>query len=211
MTSQIVLPHLSDGSLIVRTALFSDVPAILAFLEANREAFTHVEPRRPERYYTAEFCHMRVALNQSQFDEGRSVGLFVFEPDNDTVIGTINFSNLVGYPYHGATLGYSLAQEQWGQGRMYRALRLALDWIFSAHNLHRISANHLPDNLRSGKLLAKLGFQREGYAIDYLLINGIWRDHVLTALTSASWVASGSSQQLVVNGNGKLPSNTLSS
>ena len=43
--------------------------------------------------------------------------------------------------------------------------------------------------LRSGNLLARLGFEKEGYAKDYLLIDGEWRDHVLTALTTQDWSA----------------------
>ncbi len=49
--------------------------------------------------------------------------------------------------------------------------------------MHRIMANYMPHNMRSGHLLTKLGFEREGYAKQYLQINGEWRDHVLTALT----------------------------
>lgn len=195
-------PLLSDGSLIVRPATLGDVAALQLFVANNRAALAPVEPRRPENYYTHDYCQMRIVMNQSQFDDGRAACFLVFEPDNTTVIGTINFSSLVGYPYHGATLGYSLAADQWGKGRMQRALQLSLDWIFEAHNLHRICANHLPDNLRSARLLAKLGFQREGYAPDYLLIDGRWRDHVLNALTATNWRARDHTTALVANGTG---------
>ncbi|MGN7512099.1 hypothetical protein [Aeromonas salmonicida] len=36
--------------------------------------------------------------------------------------------------------------------------------------------------LCSAALLERLGFEREGYARDYLMINGRWEDHILTAL-----------------------------
>ncbi|GAB3268043.1 GNAT family protein [Chitinimonas naiadis] len=199
-------PRLSNPQLIVRLGQPEDADALQAFLLANRNAFAPVEPRRPENFYSLEFCLMRLALNRSHYQEGRSVSLLVLEPDNRTVIGTINFTNLVGYPYHGATLGYSLAQSHWGRGLMQQALQLALDWIFAAHNLHRITANHLPDNERSSRLLAKLGFRREGYAPDYLLIDGVWRDHVLTALTNEQWLARDQSAGLVWQGNGQQSS-----
>lgn len=54
--------------------------------------------------------------------------------------------------------------------------------------MHRIMANYMPHNQRSGALLARLGFEREGYAKDYLLIDGKWQDHVLTALTNKEWL-----------------------
>jgi [ribosomal protein S5]-alanine N-acetyltransferase len=38
-------------------------------------------------------------------------------------------------------------------------------------------------------LLNRLGFIPEGYARNYLRINGEWRDHVLTSLTNPNWRA----------------------
>ncbi|MGL4717164.1 MAG: 30S ribosomal protein S5 alanine N-acetyltransferase, partial [Aeromonas sp.] len=41
---------------------------------------------------------------------------------------------------------------------------------------------YMPANQRSGALLERLGFEREGFARAYLLINGRWEDHILTSL-----------------------------
>ena len=72
---------------------------------------------------------------------------------------------------------------------MTRALTLTNRCMFEQYNLHRIMANYLPENLASGRVLEKLGFVREGIAKDYLRINGVWRDHVLTSLTNDQWQA----------------------
>lgn len=48
-------------------------------------------------------------------------------------------------------------------------------------------AAYLPDNERSGKLLKRLGFVVEGYARDYLMIDGQWQDHILTSLINHNW------------------------
>ena len=53
--------------------------------------------------------------------------------------------------------------------------------------MHRIMANYMPHNQRSGNLLKKLGFVVEGYARDYLLINGKWEDHILTSLNNDNY------------------------
>ena len=45
----------------------------------------------------------------------------------------------------------------------------------------RWPVHYQPNNERSGRLLRSLGFTVEGYARDYLYIDGAWRDHVLTA------------------------------
>jgi ribosomal-protein-alanine N-acetyltransferase len=54
-------------------------------------------------------------------------------------------------------------------------------------NLHRVMANYLPENERSARLLARLGFCIEGQANAYLQIAGAWRDHILTSLVNAQW------------------------
>jgi ribosomal-protein-alanine N-acetyltransferase len=53
--------------------------------------------------------------------------------------------------------------------------------------MHRITASYLPHNQRSGKLLKRLGFVVEGYAYDYIMINGKWEDHILTSLVNPNW------------------------
>ena len=60
---------------------------------------------------------------------------------------------------------------------------MAIDHVFHALKLHRIMANYMPTNVRSARLLRRLGFVPEGFARDYLFIAGAWQDHVLTALT----------------------------
>ncbi|WP_294033064.1 hypothetical protein [uncultured Moraxella sp.] len=47
----------------------------------------------------------------------------------------------------------------------------------------------MPDNHKSAKVLARLGFVKEGYAKAYLQIAGRWQDHVLTALTNDAVLA----------------------
>lgn len=71
---------------------------------------------------------------------------------------------------------------------MQEALEPTLRYMQRQQGMHRIMANYMPHNQRSGQLLARLGFEKEGYAKDYLMINGRWRDHVLTALTTPDWV-----------------------
>lgn len=77
---------------------------------------------------------------------------------------------------------------------MHEALQRTISYVFEELRLHRIHANYIPNNVRSGRLLARLGFAIEGYAKDYLFINDAWRDHVLTSLTNqhfnARWLKS---------------------
>jgi ribosomal-protein-alanine N-acetyltransferase len=87
-------------------------------------------------------------------------------------------------------LGYAIDHAHEGQGLMQEALQATIEHVFSVLRLHRIQANYVPDNERSGRLLERLGFVREGLAKDYLFINGAWRDHVLTARVNRAFDAS---------------------
>ncbi len=65
---------------------------------------------------------------------------------------------------------------------MFEVAQASIKHMFEVVRVHRIMANHLPENFRSEKLLKRLGFDREGYARNYLKINGQWRDHLLNSL-----------------------------
>jgi ribosomal-protein-alanine N-acetyltransferase len=65
---------------------------------------------------------------------------------------------------------------------MTSALPLVVDFAFERLALHRLEAACLPSNTPSRSLLAKAGFQQEGYAREYLCIAGKWQDHLLFAI-----------------------------
>jgi ribosomal-protein-alanine N-acetyltransferase len=67
---------------------------------------------------------------------------------------------------------------------MSEALQQAVRYMFIEQKLHRINANFRPENVRSGRLLARLGFRIDGFAPRYLFIDGDWRDHIQTSLIS---------------------------
>ena len=78
-------------------------------------------------------------------------------------------------------LGYSVDARAEGKGIMTEALTALVAFAFGSLELHRIQANYMPSNERSGRVLKKLDFDVEGYARDYLFLGGAWRDHILTA------------------------------
>lgn len=109
------------------------------------------------------------------------------EGGGSEVIGYANLSNIIRGAFHACYLGYGLAQERQGKGLMTESLRMVIEYAWNDLLLHRIMANYLPENERSARVLARLGFSIEGYARDYLFIGGAWRDHVLSALINPQW------------------------
>jgi ribosomal-protein-alanine N-acetyltransferase len=70
---------------------------------------------------------------------------------------------------------------------MTEAVGRGIEFAFREKNIHRIMANYVPQNLKSGRVLSRLGFVVEGYARNYLFLNGRWQDHVMTSLTNSNW------------------------
>ena len=95
----------------------------------------------------------------------------------------VNAKNAAQY----ADLGYALDADMQGQGLMPEAVQAVIAFAFGPLNLHRIRACYLPTNERSGAALRRLGFVVEGYARDYLLIDGRWQDQILTGLINPDW------------------------
>jgi ribosomal-protein-alanine N-acetyltransferase len=76
-----------------------------------------------------------------------------------------------------------MGQDFAGKGYMTEAVRLVVAYAFDSLLLHRVHAAFLPHNMASRRVLEKNGFKEEGYAENYLQIDGKWADHVLFGLT----------------------------
>ncbi|MEW9809970.1 MAG: GNAT family N-acetyltransferase [Candidatus Symbiodolus clandestinus] len=154
---------------------------LLQYYHTNREHLRPWEPLHPDDFYTLPKLKKRLLDRVQQMKEGNSIHFLLACRKSGVLKGECNFTNIIRGPFQACYLGFSIAQNAQGKGLMHEALSTAIDFIFSAYDLHRIMANYCPENQRSGKLLASLGFEIEGKARDYLKINGLWKDHILTS------------------------------
>lgn len=87
---------------------------------------------------------------------------FIIWRKNDKMIGTIDLTpdeeSLVFKPtvYE---LGYSIDNNFWGQGIAVEASNLLLDYAFLDLKIKEITARHSEQNIRSKRVLEKLGFE----------------------------------------------------
>ncbi|MBE8970045.1 GNAT family N-acetyltransferase [Nostocales cyanobacterium LEGE 12452] len=182
------LPIIASDRLLLRAAIHEDIPQILKYFIDNKTYLTPFYPLWADGFFTEEYWQYQIENSFLEFINGQSLKLFVFTKKNPTVvIGTVNFSNFVRGVAHFCYVGYSLAENKQGKGYMTEGLKSATQYLFQELNFHRVMANYMPHNRRSGNVLKRLGFVVEGYARDYLLINGQWEDHILTSLTNPHW------------------------
>lgn len=182
------LPLLTTERVLLRTATVADIPAIIDYYTVNQAHLAPFVPLRPPGFLTEAFWQTQIATNLADFRADRSLRLMIFDRAQPQImIGEANFNGFMRGAGQFCYLGYGLAAAYQGRGLMTEALPAAIRYVFDELHMHRIMANYLPHNQRSGKLLRKLGFVVEGYARDYLLIDGQWQDHILTSLTNPAW------------------------
>lgn len=179
---------LTTDRLLLRLASPAFAPAMAEFSLKNREHLAPWGPTPPDDFYEEGYWVDRFTHDVKEADAGRSFRLlFTFPDDPDMPIGWATMSMVVRGVFHAGTLGYGLGDAQQGQGLMHEGLAALVDYSFDTLNLHRIQANYVPTNVRSALVLKRLGFLVEGYAYDYLLIDGRWQDHVLTSTINRNW------------------------
>lgn len=187
------LPLLVTERVVLRLAEPEDVPAIVHYYTRNTKHFAATDPQRPVGFLTPAYWFDQVRRSRREHAEGLSLRLLMFRRvagqrrGETEVLGTANFTQIVRGPLQACYLGYGLDGAAESQGYMTEGLRAAVGYVFATLDLHRVMANHLPENARSAKVLNRLGFQVDGLARDYLFIGGAWRDHVLNSLVNANW------------------------
>ena len=182
------LPLITSDRLLLRISIQEDIYQILRYFIENKTYLTPFYPSWVEHFFTKKYWEYQIENSFLEFIHDQSLKLFIFPKKYPTeIIGTINFNNFIRGSAHFCYVGYSLAEAEQDKGYMTEALKVATQYVFEELNFHRIMANYMPHNQRSGNVLKKLGFVVEGYARDYLLINGKWQDHILTSLTNPHW------------------------
>lgn len=186
-----ITPVLASQRLVLRVPAPGDAGRLLAYAERNRDHLAPWEPQRTAAYFTEPHWRSEIARVQKVVAGDQGLPLLLLRGDrlDGPVVGRCNLSNVVRGAFQAASLGYSLDREAEGQGLMAEAIRAVIAHAFGPMNLHRVMANYVPENLRSARLLERLGFVREGLAPAYLHIAGAWRDHVLTSLVNPDWRA----------------------
>jgi len=157
-----------------------DAQRLVDFYQTSRLHLQTWEPERSDDFYTESYWQELLRQRRLEMDAGRAV-FFIALDDAGNVIASCNLTNIVRGSFQAAYMGYAVAAAWEGKGIMKQLCEYVVNYGFSELQLNRIMANYLPHNIRSEKLLAGLGFEREGYARRYLQINGDWQDHVLTA------------------------------
>jgi RimJ/RimL family protein N-acetyltransferase len=84
-------------------------------------------------------------------------------------------------------IGYTLSPEYQGNGYAVEAVKTVINYAFTELKKHRITASVDPNNLKSIKLLEKIGFRKEAHFIKSFRMNNQWYDDCVYAILAEEW------------------------
>jgi ribosomal-protein-alanine N-acetyltransferase len=180
------LPVIKGDGISLRAPQMSDFSEWAALREASRDFLTPWEPTWPADDLTRAAFRRRLKRYAEEIRSDQAYPMFLFAAGKGPLIGGLTLTNIRRGVAQAGSLGYWIGGPFARQGYMTRGVRALIPFAFEALRLHRLEAACIPGNQASVRLLEKTGFTREGYARQYLCINGIWQDHLLFARINES-------------------------
>jgi ribosomal-protein-alanine N-acetyltransferase len=182
-------PVLQGQRVLLRGAQPRDYVAWRNLRRDSREFLKPFEPRWSEVDLTRRVFTARLKRGRQEAAQGTDYNflIFVMEGRREILVGGLTLSNIRRRAAQHVTLGYWMGRQFAGQGLMTEAVGAVLPFVFGTLGLHRVHAAFLPVNDASRRVLEKNGFREEGYAENYLQIDGRWADHVMFGLTRETY------------------------
>jgi ribosomal-protein-alanine N-acetyltransferase len=172
---------ITGPTVLLRAPQMSDHAEWAALRGASRDFLTPWEPTWPADDLTRAAFRRRIRRYAEDQRGDLAYPFFIFRKSDNVLVGGLTLANIRRGCAQAASLGYWMGAPYARQGYMTAAVSTILPFAFNALRLHRVEAACIPGNEPSIRLLEHTGFQREGFARQYLCINGIWQDHILFA------------------------------
>jgi ribosomal-protein-alanine N-acetyltransferase len=178
-------PFLGGAKVYLRPPQPVDWSAWAQLRAESRDFLAPWEPLWPADALQRSAFRRRLRYYARDAREGMGYAFLILRRDDDALLGGVTLSNVRRGVAQSCSIGYWIGKRHAGQGYMGDALRAVIRFVFDELGLRRIEAACLPSNEASQRLLSGAGFSQEGYARQYLCINGSWQDHLLFALLAS--------------------------
>jgi len=118
--------------------------------------------------------------------EGKAATFAVVLEATGQLIGAIGLAT-IDPENRCAEMGFWIGMDWWGQGYATEAASAVLRHGFETLGLNRIYAHHMTRNPASGRVLAKIGMQREGLHRQAMRKWDVFEDVVVYAMLREDW------------------------
>jgi [ribosomal protein S5]-alanine N-acetyltransferase len=175
------LPSIPGQGVTLRVPQMTDFADWAALRETSREFLTPWEPTWPADDLSRGAFRRRLRRYADDLRADQGYAFLIVRSADDALVGGLTLANIRRGVAQAGSIGYWMGLPFVRHGYMTAAVRAIIPFVFGTLRLHRLEAACIPTNVASIRLLEKTGFVREGYARQYLCINGIWQDHLLYA------------------------------
>ncbi len=173
------LPSVAGEGIVLRTPQMTDYNDWAALRELSREFLAPWEPTWPADDLSRSAFRRRIRRYAEDLRSDQGYAFLIIRESDDALVGGLTLANIRRGVAQAGSLGYWMGLPFIRRGYMTAAVRAVIPFAFDTLRLHRLEAACIPTNAGSIRLLENTGFVREGYAREYLCINGVWQDHLL--------------------------------
>ena len=178
-------PSIRGRNVFLRAPQTTDHAQWASLREESRDFLTPWEPIWPADDLTRTAFRRRLKRYAEDQRTDQAYAFLIFRAEDEALVGGVTLANLRRGVAQAGSIGYWVGARFARQGFMTAAMQALIPFAYDSLRLHRLEAACIPGNAASIRLLEKTGFSREGYAREYLCINGIWADHLLYARLKA--------------------------
>ena len=166
------LRQLAGEKVILRPLAMSMAEELFAAVDESRDELMRFLPWENK---TVEDTREFIERSVREREEGKSLGLGLYESSSDTYAGTIGLHFKDPYSPIGY-IGYWIRTSLAGNGYATDAVTTLVRFCRDELKLVRIDAAVASTNIASQRVMAKCGFQEEGFKRKGQLCHGTWHD-----------------------------------
>lgn len=171
-----MIPTLKTSRLILDAFTLADGPRVEQLAGDPRVALTTANIPHP---YPAGASVEWIAGHLLAYVRGHGVA-FAVRLGDGALIGCVSLG--VNASQQQGELGYWLGADYWNQGYTTEASRACVAFGFERFGLVKITARHSALNPASGRVMEKLGMEKEGYLRKHFRRAGVFHDIIEYAL-----------------------------
>ncbi|MEO0509407.1 MAG: GNAT family N-acetyltransferase [Verrucomicrobiota bacterium] len=160
-------PRIKTKRLVLRAFRIEDSDRVQELAGAPEVAKTTLLVPHP---YLDGMAEQWISTHSKQFYHQEGITLAIETREGSQLIGAVG---LDFNPSHKrGTLGYWIGTPFWGRGFCTEAANAVIEYGFKELKCRRIEANHMKENLASGKVMQKCGMKHEGSFADHIFKDG---------------------------------------
>jgi ribosomal-protein-alanine N-acetyltransferase len=176
------LPSVETKRLILRKLKVSDADDIYEYAKNPEVSRYTIWKRHKSPAVSRGF--IKYVLSEYRKGIPESWGMVLKE--NNKFIGTCGF-NKYRPCFKSAEIGYAMSRDYWGKGLMTEAVKAVIGFGFKKLGLHRISANAMPANKGSERVMKKCGMKYEGLQRGAIFAKGKYHNLRVYSILAHEW------------------------